>query len=152
MLFTLLTWSGSDNGLLPSCLRLKFLFGPDVIPENVLTHFWGLSNELFHPEHSSIVLQTPALSCRSLELASTDTPCQCTDLQGSALIFFLSFTCCQGGQHEHNVSLFLCRPLSHALSVMGRVGLSWAVHVSGRMTKQSWARWHNLFLRSADRL
>lgn len=37
---------------------------------------------------------------------------------------------------------------------MGRVGSSWVVHVSGRMTKQSWARWHNLLvgLRSADRL
>lgn len=56
----------------------------------------------------------------SLALNSTDTPSQCTDLQGSTPPPPPLLHCCQGGQHEHNVSLFLCRPLSHAWSVTGR--------------------------------
>lgn len=83
-------------------------------------------------------------------------------LAGLHTFFSLSFTCCQGGQHEHNVSLFLCRPLSHALSVTGhqrrlrwgRIGSPWALRLSWQMSKRSWARWHNLLvgLRSADKL
>lgn len=91
----------------------------------------------------SIVLQTHALSYMTLELASTDTPCQCTDLQGSMLFFPLSFTCCQGGQHEHNVSLFLCRPLSHALSVTGhRRRLRW-VGLARPEPCTCWNKWPN---------